>query len=66
MNPRRSLIALASMLILAFGASTAFTVVQATPGCQKCRKDGCPAGHCYVDCVNCCYNDWRLGLVCYR
>jgi hypothetical protein len=63
---RRLMIAFASMLLLAFGASAAYTMAQATPGCQKCRKEGCPQGYCYVDCVSCCYNDPRLGLVCFK
>jgi hypothetical protein len=64
---RRLLIAFASTLLLVFGASAAYTMSRVAPGCQKCNKhDGCPQGFCYVDCANCCYNDPRLGTVCFR
>ncbi len=43
-------------LALLFAGSAAFTALtHAAPQCQRCKKSGCPAGHCYVDCANCCF-----------
>ncbi len=55
---RRKLVAL--LMVVAFSFSAALTAtVLAKPKCQKCVKDGCPPGYCYVDCVGCCYEDPR-------
>ena len=56
-----------ALMLAAFVATAAITVVSdAKPACDRCRKDGCPQGFCYVDCVSCCYNDFRVGLVCFK
>ena len=60
---RRNLMSLAAVV---FAVSTMVTVAfAAKPGCNSCRKDNCPTGYCYVDCVGCCYNTWN-GPVCFR
>lgn len=49
---------LAIVMGLTFFASAAVTVLTTEPigACLRCnKKQACPAGHCYVDCANCCY-----------
>jgi len=54
-------------LALAFAGSVAVTALtHAAPTCLRCKKGACPAGHCYVDCENCCYVNWGGTIVCYR
>jgi len=53
-------------LLATFVLSLAYTIAFAAPPCNRCRKEGCPDGHCYTDCVGCCYFDWRYGEVCFR
>lgn len=54
------------LLMTVFMVSAAVTTAMAKPpGCNTCAKAGCPTGHCYIDCVGCCF--LRLGVVyCYR
>ncbi|NNE44980.1 MAG: hypothetical protein HKN12_12295 [Gemmatimonadetes bacterium] len=54
----------AGLMLATFAMSAGVTV--AKPGCQKCKKDGCPSGYCYVDCAGCCFNDPQHGVVCFR
>jgi hypothetical protein len=54
-------------LALAFAGSAAVTALtHAAPSCNRCKKESCPAGHCYVDCVGCCYRALGGAIVCYR
>ncbi|HEX2897027.1 MAG TPA: hypothetical protein VHP63_03145 [candidate division Zixibacteria bacterium] len=56
---------MATIMVAVFLMSAIFTVALGAPPCNRCKKDGCPPGHCYVDCVGCCYDTWN-GPVCYR
>jgi len=58
---------MALVLVTVFVLSAALTAAYgaATPGCQRCKKDGCPQGYCYFDCVGCCYNSYPYP-VCFR
>jgi hypothetical protein len=54
-------------LVMVFALSAAGTAAfSARPGCNNCKKAGCPSGFCYIDCVGCCYNDPLRGTVCFR
>lgn len=45
-------------MLCTFLGSAVFTVLSANAaGCLRCKKQGCPQGYCYFDCVSCCYND---------
>lgn len=58
---------IAGALTLAFVGSSAVTVLtHAAPSCNRCKKEGCPAGHCYIDCVSCCYKALGGAIVCYK
>lgn len=55
------------VLALAFAGSVAVTALtHAAPACNRCKKGACPAGHCYVDCANCCYIGSGGTIVCYK
>ena len=59
---------LAILLGLTFLASAVITIVTTEPigACLRCsKKQACPAGHCYVDCANCCYV-WNGTVYCYK
>ena len=43
--------------------SATFTVALASN--RDCKKAGCPPGHRYIDCVNCCYQIGRE-IFCFR
>ena len=54
------------VLFVVFAFSMIATVAMAAkPGCNTCKRDGCPTGQCYVDCAGCCF--YKLGILyCYR
>ena len=53
-------------LALVFAGSVAVTALTHAATCLRCKKNTCPAGHCYVDCENCCFVNWSGNIVCYR
>lgn len=63
---RKKMTAIVLVLVMVFALSMAATVaLAAPPGCNSCKKAGCPTGHCYVDCEGCCF--FKLGILyCYR
>ena len=56
------------IVLAVFLLTAAFTAVFGArpPGCNTCKKDGCPAGKCYIDCVGCCFYAPDGGILCYR
>jgi len=60
----KKILVIAGILLATFVASASLTL--AAPPCNKCRKDGCPSGYCYVDCVGCCFFHPQYGVVCFR
>jgi hypothetical protein len=60
-------VVLALILVVTFTLSMVGTLAFAKPPkCDTCRKDGCPEGYCYVDCVGCCYVHPVYGVICFR
>ncbi len=56
------------LFMLTFTVTATYTVTSAKPPfkCNTCKKDGCPEGYCYVDCVGCCFEHPLYGIVCFR
>ncbi|NNF06551.1 MAG: hypothetical protein HKN21_07305 [Candidatus Eisenbacteria bacterium] len=58
---------LTALALVAFAGSATITMnAEAKPRCNKCKKDGCPTGYCYIDCGGCCFEDPQHGVVCFR
>jgi len=65
---RKRFFAVVAVLAVASFIGTSMVAVNSDAArCNKCKKkDGCPSGHCYVDCEGCCFEDPFHGVVCYR
>jgi hypothetical protein len=63
MRRKMMFLSIAAAFVLSVAGTVAFS---ASPGCNRCKKAGCPSGYCYIDCVGCCYNDPVRGTLCFR